>query len=97
MALAAKPDIFGINRNWQVANGFECFECFEAWVEAKRIPVFQVGERVLYERDDWFVLRVWFPMGQHQFRYDLCKDGDVKNLILESLLSKSSKWDSEAI
>jgi protein gp37 len=78
----------------QVANGFELFE---AWVSPKRTFVFQVGERVRYEREDWFVLRVWSPMGQNQFRYDICKDGEVKNLVDESSLRQSNEWDSEAI
>jgi len=78
----------------QVANGFELFE---AWVSPKRTSVFQVGERVRYEREDWFVLRVWSPMGQNQFRYDICKDGEVKNLVDESSLRQSNEWDSEEI
>ena len=78
----------------QVANGFELFE---AWVSPKRTSVFQVGERVRYEREDWFVLRVWSPMGQNQFRYDICKDGEVKNLVDESSLRQSNEWDTEAI
>jgi hypothetical protein len=74
------------------------FKLFEAWVSPKRTSVFQVGERVRYEREDWFVLRVWFPMGwQIHFRYDICKDGEVKNLVDESSLRQSNEWDSESI
>lgn len=74
------------------------FKFFEAWVKPKRIHVFQVGERVRYEREDWFVLRIWYPMGwQINFRYDICKDGEVKNLVDESSLRQSNEWDSEAI
>jgi hypothetical protein len=95
MSLDSKPDIFGIHQERQV---IEEFNFFEAWVSPKRTSVFQIGERVRYEREDWFILRVWYPMGwQIQFRYDICKDGEVKNLVVEGSLRKANEWDEEEI
>lgn len=94
MSLDSKADIFGIA---QYVEALKEFGPFEISFDPKRAPIFEVGDRVMYECETWFVLRVWFPLGKNQFSYDICKDGDVKNLVLEGDLRKSGEWDSEAI